>query len=255
MFRATIFAAIALLSSTAFASRLAYVPETASQALSQGVSVDDPLVQASGLGFAALVREENAAWYDCGKATPKDEFDARGIQIALALRVALLEVGLKDDSYLWGLIGIVFQESRGNPCVTGPRSRIWARENDVLGDVHWTRYTEEDIFKIVRSKAFKGKRSGIDSGIAQTLYPRNTSMYDVFTRTVRPSTIEEMVTVEGSARAAAYHLLEKSTESPKYPWAFWPGGMDVRYATVISFHVRKMGGPHQDMIPKCKKTH
>jgi hypothetical protein len=254
MFRVITFLSFLLFSFEVLAQDISYVPETESQALSQGLTVDDPIVREVGLGFAEAVRKENSSWYECGKTTPKEEYDSRGLRIALAMRIALLEVGLKDPIYLWGAAGIIYQESRGNPCVTGPRSRVWARENNVLGDVHWTRFTEQDIFKIVRSKAFKNRRTGIDSGIAQTIFPRNTSIYDTATRSVRKATIEEMVTVEGSARAAAFHMLEKAVESPKYPWAFWPGGMDKKYAGVIAYQVRRMGGPHQEMVPKCKKT-
>lgn len=215
---------------------------------------DDSLINFAGKGFARAIRLENSAWYECGKITPKEEYDERGIRLARSLRVALLEVGLKDPMYLWGALALVFHESRGNPCVTGPTSRKWINENGLLKkEKHWTKYDELDIMRIVRSKAFKSKKSGIDSGISQTLYPRNTKIFDTESGTVRHATIEEMLTVEGGARATALHMVERVRDSSEYPWLFWPGYRDDRYVTVLQFHVRRMGGPYEDLIPTRKK--
>jgi hypothetical protein len=233
----------------------AYVPETESQAVAQQLTLEDDLVVSAGKGFAKTIRAENAAWYECGVVTPKEDYDKRGIHLAFALRVALLEVGLKDSIYLWGALALVYQESRGNPCVTGPRSREWALKNDLVRkEKHWTRFDKKDIIKMVSSKEFKKKRSGIDSGLTQTLFPHNTSMYDVTSRTVRPVSIEEMLTVEGGARATAYHMIERAKDSSRYPWLFWPGRRDDKYAEVLAFHVRRMGGPYNDMFPHCKSN-
>jgi hypothetical protein len=215
---------------------------------------DDGLIETAGRGFARAIRLEKSAWYDCGKITPKDEYDYRGIQLASALRKALLDVGLKDPMYLWGALALVFHESRGNPCVTGPTSRQWVDDNKLLKkEKHWTKYDQFDILRIVKSKAFKSKRSGIDSGISQTLYPRNTKIFEVTSGIVRQATIEEMLTVEGGARATAQHMMERFKDSSEYPWLFWPGYRDDRYLSVLQFHVRRMGGPYTDLGPVTKK--
>lgn len=215
---------------------------------------DDGLIETAGRGFARAIRLEKSAWYECGKVTPKDEYDYRGIQLARALRNALLDVGLKDPMYLWGALALVFHESRGNPCVTGPTSRKWINENGLLKkEKHWTKYDELDIIRIVRSKAFKSKKSGIDSGISQTLYPRNTKIFDTGLGIVRHATIEEMLTIDGGARATALHMIECVRDSSEYPWLFWPGYRDDRYVSVLQFHVRRMGGPYEDLAPVRKK--
>jgi hypothetical protein len=232
-----------------------YVPETSSQISAQQLTLEDELVVAAGKGFSKSIRTENASWYECGEVTPKEDYDKRGIKIAFALRVALLEVGLKDPLYLWGAMALVYQESRGNPCVTGPNSRSWAEKNNLVKKgKHWTKFNQDDIRKIVHSKQFKNKRSGIDSGLTQTLFPHNTSIYDTSLRQIRPATIDEMVTVEGGARATAFHMTERLVDSSKYPWLYWPGHRDDKYAETLQFHVRRMGGPFNDMVPHCNKS-
>jgi hypothetical protein len=228
--------------------------ETDVRAWLQQVDSEENLIESSGKGFSKVIKTENSAWYDCGKITPKEKYDERGIRLAKALRASLLEVGLTDPLYLWGALALVYHESRGNPCVTGPGARKWIFENGLLKkEKHWTKYDADDIRRIVKSKAFKSKKSGIDSGISQTLYPRNTKLYDLELRIVRHATIDEMVTVEGGAKATAFHMMERFKDNPKYPWLFWPGYRDDKYAVLLQSHVRRMGGPYDEMVPKNKK--
>jgi len=204
------------------------------------------LIKNAGKGFAQAVGLEKASWYDCGKVTPVDEYETRGIYIARCLKDALDEVGLFDPQYLWGSLAIVFQESRGNACSIGPNSRSWAKDNSVLNlKKHWTRFDKEDVLRVVDSKKFKTRRVGADAGIGQTIFPHNSEIYDMTSKAVRLVTTEELFTVEWGARTLAFHMLENTQLSKTKPWYYWPGFYDENYARNLAFHVSRMGGPYK----------
>lgn len=188
-------------------------------------------------------QRENCSWYECGVATPKEEYGERARRIAIAIRTALLENGLSHSFYLWGSVGIMWQESRGNPCPFGPYSRQWAIDKKLVREKHMVWWNTEDALKVMHAMlSGKVKRSGVDSGIGQTIWPRNAKirMQDGMVRTATP---EEMVTVEGSARAMAYHMQQNAQLDPRRPWAYWPGPLDVKYGEKIEGWVKFNGGP------------
>lgn len=232
---------VIFISGSAFSEEVVYPPSD------QDISYDrEQLVTQAGIGFANVIREEKTAWYDCGLITKKEEYDIRGIHIARSVKDALDEVGLRDPRYLWGALGIIYQESRGNACAVGPNSRSWAKEKNVLKtSKHWTRYTKEDVLSIVNSKEFKKRRVGAAAGIGQTIYPHNTNIFDSTTNSIRNITPDELFTVEGGAKTIAFHMLTNTQFNKKRPWVYWPGSPYEKYARVLAMHVSRMGGPYK----------
>lgn len=211
---------------------------------------EEALIDAVARGIADLARKENCSWYECGVTTPKEEYDARARRIAVAIRTALLENGLDDPNYLWGAAGLVWHESRGNPCPFGPYSRRWAIEKRLVKDKHMVRWNTDDALNVMHAMLRgKVKRRGVDSGIGQTIWPRNAKVR-LPDGTLRTATPEEMVTVEGSARALAYNLQQNVQLNSKRPWAFWPGAWTPEYGEKIEWWVRRMRGPR--LGPKNK---
>lgn len=210
------------------------------------------LVQSVADGFLKAIRSENWSWYDCGGTTSPEDEPARALELAQALRSALVEVKLLEASYLWAAAAIVYQESRGNPCAVGPNSREWAKKQKLVNKA-MIRWTASDALKVTSSPKFHKRRVGIDLGIGQTIWPENAHVLDAYGNP-RKATPEEMVTVEGGARAVAYHMLENSLIDPKRPWLYWPGKRDEVYGSKLAWIVRKMNGPSRTIgtIKKLK---
>jgi hypothetical protein len=200
---------------------------------------EQELVDVATAGLVRAVEAEHWAWYACGAVIPKEEYPARAEQIVRALRTALREVGLSHPNYLWGAMGIMWQESRGNPCPLGPYSRRWAVAKKVVKEKRLERWTVEDSLAALRA-AGKAKR-GVDAGLGQNIWPVNAQVLE--DGVVRPATAEEMVSVEGSARALAWHLAEQAKVDARRPWAYWPGLPSAAYAARVEGWVRVMRGP------------
>lgn len=209
----------------------------------------DDQVEENGLidevanGIVRVIESEHCSWYECGTITPPDEYMDRARNIAQATRTALLENGLSHPNYLWGSVGIIMQESRGNPCPFGPYSRQWAIDKNLVKAKHMIKWDRDDALRVMHAmKSGKVKRRGVDSGIGQTIWPHNSKIR-MPDGTVRTATPEEMVTVDGGARTLAYHMQQNAQLGPQRPWAYWPGAMNVEYGEKIEWWVRRMRGP------------
>ena len=200
---------------------------------------EDALVLAAAAGLVRAVEAERWSWYSCGGIVPIEQYPVRSAQLVRALRTALREVGLEHPNYLWGALGIMWQESRGNPCPLGPYSRRWAVAKKVVKQKHLSHWTEADALAALHA-AGKAHR-GVDAGLGQNIWPVNAMVLDG--GVARPATAEEMVSVEGSARALAFHLAEQAKVDPRRPWAYWPGMPSADYAKKVEGWVRVMGGP------------
>lgn len=194
-------------------------------------------------GLVRAVERERWAWYECGAITPPEEYMERALRITIAMRTALLENGLSHPYYLWGAMGIVWQESRGNPCPLGPHSRKWAAAKKLVAQKHLIHWTAEDALRVMTSPKLGKRGTGVDAGLGQTIWPNNARIR-VHDGISRPATPEEMVTVEGSSRALAYHLQQNAQLNPRRPWAYWPGIPQKTYAEKIEGWVRVMHGPN-----------
>jgi hypothetical protein len=185
--------------------------------------------------IADAARRENCSWYECGVVTPKEEYDDRARRIATSIRTALVENGLSHPFYLWGSVGIMWQESRGNPCPFGPYSRQWAISKKLVREKHMVWWNTDDALKVMQAMlSGKVKRRGVDSGIGQTIWPHNSKVR-MPDGTVRTATPEEMVTVEGSAKAMAYHMQQNAQLDPR---------RDEKYGEKIEWWVKRNGGPN-----------
>jgi len=204
---------------------------------------EDGLIDDVSRGIVRVIEAEKCAWYECGTMTPPEEYMERARRIAQATRTALLENGLSHAYYLWGAVGIIMQESRGNPCPFGPYSRQWAIDKKLVKSKHMVYWNTDDALRVMHSMlSGKTKRRGVDSGVGQTIWPRNSKIREE-TGQVRTATPEEMVTVEGGARALAYHMQQNAQLSPTRPWAYWPGAKDELYGAKIEWWVQRMRGP------------
>jgi len=207
-----------------------------------GLAEEELISEVAGW-IADAARRENSSWYECGATTPKEEYDERARRIATALRDGLVENGLSHPFYLWGSVGIMWQESRGNPCPFGPHSRKWAIDKKLVKSKHMVWWNTKDALKVMQAMlSGEVKRRGVDSGIGQTIWPHNSKVR-MPDGTVRTATPEEMVSVEGSARAMAYHMQQNAQLDPRRPWAYWPGPLDKKYGEKIEWWVQSRGGP------------
>lgn len=206
---------------------------------------EQALVQEVADGFLVAIRAEKWRWYGCGEVTPPEEEPARALELVNALRVGLIEVGLLDQSYLWAAAAIVYQESRGNPCALGPNSRKWAARHKIVNK-HLIRWTAQDALKVMLSPKAKRRGVGFDAGIGQTIWPENAHVLDENDEP-RVATAEEMTTVEGGARALAYHMFENSQIDKRRPWLYWPGRRDDVYGSKLAWIVRRMHGPSKNI--------
>lgn len=206
---------------------------------------EQALVQEVADGFLAAIRAENWSWYGCGEITPPEEEPARALELVNALRVGLIEVGLLEPRYLWAAAAIVYQESRGNPCALGPNSRKWAAKHKIVNK-HLIRWTAEDALKVMTSPKAKRRGVGFDAGIGQTIWPENAHVLDENDEP-RVATAEEMTTVEGGARALAYHMFENAQIDKRRPWLYWPGRRDDVYGSKLAWIVRRMRGPAKEI--------
>lgn len=206
-------------------------------------------------GFVRAIRSESPVWWECGERTPPARWLGRATRMIRELLSALDEFGV--DASPWGVAATVWHESRGNRCSIGPHPREYAVERGIVeGPKNLHLWTEGEIRATLDDPRW-GNRTA-DLGLSQTVWRR-------FARLpcepgsegcslerglwVRVPSIDEMLSVRGGARVAAYgmYLRQRATRH-SHPWLFWPGMQaDYGFGREIALIVKRMGGPVREV--------
>ncbi len=208
-------------------------------------------------GFVGMIQKESDKWYECGIETPHDQWHSRAETMARHVVASSNEVGMTATP--WGLWGVIYKESRGNRCSIGPNPRKYAVRVSIIDEPRNPHlWTEDDVRSVLGHKRWKGRTA--DLGIGQIVWRRYARLpceqgsrgcFRENRRWVRVPTLDEMLSVKGGARVAAYGMKTRQNWRARnnIPWIYWPGAnANYEYAQAIADIVRQMGGPYHAVL-------
>jgi len=199
-------------------------------------------------GFVRAIKAESVTWYECGEKTPKEKWDQRAFELVEAILDALAEFDVKINP--WGVLGTVFNESRGNRCAIGPNPRKVAHARNLVNRSDWRLWTEHDVLKVVKSPDWNDRPA--DLGLGQVVWRRFARIEE--DGKVRIPTVEEMLSLKDGARIVAYAMKQRmkykhNRRWRNLPWYFWPGvKANFSYGRKVAYTVKKMGGPYRSLL-------
>lgn len=214
----------------------------------------EALVEQLANGFVTVIEKESVRWYNCGEATPRQFWHRRAKYMASHVVAAMDFYGLEKVSP-WGAMALVFKESRGNPCTPGPHPRSAAKKLGLIEpDKNLQQWSAEDAIRVLTDPKWGGRMA--DLGIGQNVWKRWSRVCDqedCSHRNERIPTLEEMLSVEGSARVMVWGMrMRQKRYNSKWwraPWLFWPGNYPNKaYARKLARIVSEMGGPYQEVL-------
>jgi hypothetical protein len=207
-------------------------------------------VKDAGRAFAAVIRHESPKiWWDCGEKTPLDQWDARGEKIAEATLIAMKRNGLRVDPM--GLLAVAWNESRGNPCSIGPRTRARAEKMKLLPEGKaWFEYTREDVLAVLDNEKWQARNNVADVGLYQDVFPNYARIIDDGgdKRCLRPKNVAcrvprtaELVNIETSAEVGVHGMLVRYYHfRTREPWFYWPWTVKEKYSKQIAFTMKAL---------------
>lgn len=214
----------------------------------------EKLVERMRDGFLNTIKQESSKWYECGQLTPKEEKPLRAEKIARYTLAALREYDLKWLNP-WGVLAVMYSESRGDQCAIGPNSRKAARDLGLIDDEKpFNQWTKEDIATIFDNPKWKKARGkiGADLGLGQQVWKRYARILDpngndkCGTKALkcRVPTLDEILSVENGPRVVATGMLTRNIwHRSKRPWEFWPGTVrNLSYDMRITQLIYSLGG-------------
>jgi len=207
-------------------------------------------VVSAGRAFAAITRRESPKhWYDCGELTPAGEWNARGERIAEAALLAMKHHGLHVDPM--GLLAVAWNESRGNACSIGPRTRARAEKMGLLPvGKTWREYTRADVLAVLDNPKWKERGNVADVGVWQDVYPPYARILDDSgdLTCLRPKNVRcriprthELVTVETSAEVGVHGMLVRYFHfRTREPWLYWPWTIRDSYSRAVEATIKAL---------------
>jgi hypothetical protein len=231
-------------------------------ALSDSQIVQDPLptfspegealVARMGSGFLKAIKRENNKWWECGKVTPKEDEPIRAEKIARDTLDALREYDLKWLNP-WGVMAVIFSESRGDHCAIGPNSRKAAKDLKLVDeDKPFNQWSKEDIESVMSDPKWKRSRAkiGADLGLGQQIWQRYARILDPKGGLYcRIPTLDEILSVETGPKVVATGMLTRKIQhrGDIRAWNYWPGWIrNIRYDMRITSLIYQLGGKDKD---------
>lgn len=212
------------------------------------------LVERMRDGFLRTINRESNKWYECGQLTPNKEKSDRAEKIARYTLAAIREYDLKWLNP-WGVLAVMYSESRGDQCAIGPNSRKAARDLGLIdADKPFNQWTRDDIAEIFDNPKWKKARGkiGADLGLGQQVWKRFARILDPKgddkcgskELRCRVPTLDEILSVENGPRVVATGMLtRKIWHRDARAWSYWPGTIrDLRYDMRITALVYSLGG-------------
>jgi len=203
-------------------------------------------------GFTKTIKKESPnIWYDCGVQTPEKDWYSRSKEIATETMKAMRRHKLRVDPC--GVIATAYNESRGNRCSIGPRTRNNAKKLGLYPeDKKWRELNQEDILKILKNEKWINRKYMADVGIYQDVYPNYARIIDNggALKCIRghnmPCRIplpEELLTVAGSAEVGIHGMLSRFYFfKTKEPWFYWPWTVRANYSKAIAKTMKDICG-------------
>lgn len=218
----------------------------------------EKLVERMSDGFLKTINRESNKWYECGQLTPAEEKSNRAEKIARYTLSAIREYDLKWLNP-WGVLAVMYSESRGDQCAIGPNSRKAARDLGLIDDEkpfnQWTKADIAEIFDHPKWKKARGK-IGADLGLGQQVWkryarildPNGTDKCGSKELKCRVPTLDEILSVENGPRVVATGMLtRKIWHRDVRAWTFWPGTIrNIRYDMRITALIYQLGGKDKE---------
>jgi hypothetical protein len=222
-------------------------------------------VERAAVGFWEAIMDETPGghWYDCGVATPFGERVPRAKALAETTLRTMHEHNLRVNP--WGVMSVIFLESRGNPCSIGPNTRKNAEKLDLLpkdkdgNRKRWTQYTREDVLAVITNPTWVKRGYIADVGLVQDIFPKYARVLDSsgplkcmgkLKAPCRIPTPEELVSVKGGAEIAVHGMLTRVEHfHTTSPWFFWSWVPRPRYSTNLAITIRRLGGSEKETFP------
>jgi hypothetical protein len=229
-------------------------PQIAKDSLPIFSPAGENLVERMRDGFLKNIKQESSKWYECGQLTPEEDKPLRAEKIARYTLAALREYDLKWLNP-WGVLAVIYRESRGDQCAIGPNSRKAARNLKIIEENkpfnQWTKEDIETVFDNPKWKRARGK-IGADLGLGQQVWKRYARILDTQGNDkcgskdlrCRIPTLEEILSVENGPRVVATGMLtRKIWHRDVRAWTYWPGTIrNVRYDIKITALIYALGG-------------
>jgi hypothetical protein len=224
----------------------------------EGVS---DVVKSVGWAFAELVKRESPrVWWDCGEKTPADQWHKRGEEIVQETMNAMYKKQLCVDPV--GVVATAWNESRGNACSIGPRTRRAASKAGLLPKgKSWATYNREEILAILDSPKWISRGYVADVGVYQDVFPRYARILDkdgeltCLGKRKEPCRVPktaELVQVSTSAEVGIHGMLSRYYFfRTREPWVYWPWTVRQSYSTAIKATIKNLNS----LVQKYKQKH
>lgn len=218
----------------------------------------EELVERMRDGFLKNIKRESNRWYECGELTPEEDKSLRAEKIARYTLAALREYDLKWLNP-WGVLAVMYSESRGDQCAIGPNSRKAARDLGLIGaEKPFNQWSRDDLEQVLTSPKWKKSRAviGADLGLGQQVWQRYARVLDPRgddkcgskELRCRVPTLDEILSVERGPNVVATGMLTRSRwHRTQQPWAYWPGTIrNLSYDMRISRLITTLGGRYDE---------
>ena len=184
-------------------------------------------------------------WWECGVLI-KDEEGIRDLATSYSFTIvsAAYDASGDDsmDKFMWGLAGIVRNESDFDRCALGTKPRKVAYKRGLLKrNKRSISHTEDEVLAVVESKVTQRifRKTGFDLGTGQLLsrfYPDRKDF-------------KVMMSLEGSTEEAARNLKKRSKyHRTKRPWLHWRGTKRCNwYAEKVERYAARLGANTEDI--------
>ena len=214
----------------------------------------EALVERMKAGFLKRINSESPKWYECGILTPEGDKILRAEKIA---RYNLDAIRKYDLRWLnpWGVLAVMYSESRGDECAIGPNSRHAARDLKLVDpEKPFNQWTKNDVVTLLNHPKWRKSRAtiGADLGLGQQVWERYARILDAGGNEFcgskqlrcRVPTLDEILSVENGPRVVATGMLTRSKWYRTIrPWQHWPGSIkNYAYDMKITALIYSLGG-------------
>jgi hypothetical protein len=200
------------------------------------LTVDSLLVSRLEGGLYKYFVRKNG-WAQCGKIVRnKEEIAKLAKYYAYTINIAIVEQSNEDYAInMWGVVGVMLQESGLDPCAVGKNPREYAYTKGILkrpemGITH----TVDELKRALKNPAMmrRFKRTGYDLGLAQMLQP----YYDA------PNDYDKIFNPVYSANQTVKEMIRRSRRmKTKKPWLYWRGHKAHWYENRIKKQAKRAG--------------
>jgi hypothetical protein len=217
--------------------------------------------QAAGWAFSEMVRKESPnTWWDCGQKTPAGNWQARGEEIVRDTIASMYRHQLCVDPV--GVLATGYNESRGNVCSIGPRTRKAAHKLGLLPrGKGWATYTRDEILVVLNNPKWISRGYVADVGVYQDIYPRYARILDTDGNLLclgqrrarcRVPKAEELVTLRTSAEVGIHGMLYRHYHfRTRTPWIYWPWTVRDSYSKAVKNTLKNL----KTLIQKYEVKH